>query len=55
MMMGVLQTNRANILAAIQTFRESLRELETVLEAEEYSRLEQLLSRSRTAYQTLHS
>ena len=55
MMMGVLQTNRVNILAAIQTFRESLRELETALDAEEYSRLENMLERSQAAYQALYS
>ncbi len=55
MMLGVLQTNRENILGAIQTFRESLRELESALETEEYSRLEHLLNRSRTAYQVLYS
>ncbi len=55
MMMGVLQTNRENILAAIQMFRESLREFESALDAEEYSRLEHMLDRSRTAYQALYS
>jgi prephenate dehydrogenase len=55
MMMGVLQTNRENILGAIQAFRESLHDLEAALEGEEYSRLEQLLGGSRTAYQALHS
>ncbi|HEX5840593.1 MAG TPA: prephenate dehydrogenase/arogenate dehydrogenase family protein [Anaerolineales bacterium] len=55
MMLGVLQTNRENILGAIQTFRESLRELESELEAEDYSRLEHMLDRSRTAYQALYS
>lgn len=55
MMMGVLQTNRVNILAAIQTFRESLRELESALDAEEYSRLENMLERSHAAYQALYS
>jgi prephenate dehydrogenase len=55
MMMGVLQTNRENILSTIKIFRESLRELESALEAEDYSRLEHMLNRSRTAYQALYS
>ena len=55
MMLGVLQTNRENILGAIRSYRESLGELENALDTKDDPRLEQMLSRSRTAYQALYS
>ncbi len=53
MSMGILQTNRDNILSALQSFCSSLTELSSALQAEDYGRLERLLDQSRAAYQSL--
>jgi prephenate dehydrogenase len=53
MAMGILQSNRENILNAIQTFRNSLDQIETVLQNDNYAQLELILNQSRAAYQTL--
>lgn len=53
MMMGVLQTNRANILNALQSFHNSLNEIESLLQTEDYEQLELLLDQTRTSYQSL--
>lgn len=53
MMMGVLQSNRENILDTIRNYRSSLKEFESLLEEEDYPQLERILNRSRAAYQTL--
>jgi prephenate dehydrogenase len=53
MMMGVLQTNRANILNALQSFHNSLNEIESLLHSENYTQLELLLDQTRTSYQLL--
>ena len=53
MMMGVLQTNRANILNALQTFHRALNEIEAFLQTEDYAQLELLLDQTRTSYQSL--
>lgn len=53
MMMGVLQSNRANILNALQSFRHSLNKIESLLESENYAQLELLLNQTRTSYQLL--
>ena len=53
MMMGILKSNRENILTAIKNFRMSLGEMEAVLQNETYSDLEQILNRSRASYLTL--
>ena len=50
MMMGVLQSNRKNILHSIQLFRASLSKMESALQQEEYSELEILLNQSRDSY-----
>ena len=50
MMMGILKSNRANILKAIQDFCSSLGEIEAVLQKEDYVELELILKRSRTSY-----
>lgn len=50
MMLGVLQSNRANILNAIQGFRASLDEIASTLQSENYTQLESLLNESRSAY-----
>ena len=53
MTMGILQSNRENILNAIQAFRKSLDQIESALQAENYMQLEQILNQSRSAYQSL--
>ena len=50
MMLGVLQSNRANILHAIQGFRASLDEITSTLQSENYTQLEYLLNETRSAY-----
>jgi len=55
MMFGVLQSNRENILPAIQTFQNSLSQLESALQSENYKQLELLLNQSQSAYQSLVS
>ena len=53
MMMGVLQSNRTNILGAIQTFRNSIEEIESLLQNENYTQLETLLNQTHTSYKSL--
>jgi prephenate dehydrogenase len=53
MMMGILKSNRDNVLNAIQSFRTSLREIESALQDEDYEQLELILNRSHTAYQVV--
>jgi prephenate dehydrogenase len=53
MMLGVLRSNRANLLAAIQSLCGSLHELESALEGEDFPKLELLLNHSRAAYHLL--
>lgn len=53
MMMGILQSNRDNVLNAIQIFRNSLAAFESVLQDENYSQLELLLDQSRASYSLL--
>jgi prephenate dehydrogenase len=55
MMMGVLKSNRENILNTIQTFRNSLNEISSALQTENYTQLELLLDQSRSAHQSLIS
>ncbi len=50
MMLGVLQSNRANILHAIQGFRASLDEIASTLQSENYTQLEYLLNETRSTY-----
>ena len=50
-MMGILKTNRNNILEAIQNFCQSLTEVELALQSENYPQLELILNQSRIAYQ----
>lgn len=47
MMMGILQSNRDNVLNAIQSFRNSLDEIEISLCNENYAKLETILDKSR--------
>jgi prephenate dehydrogenase len=55
MTMGILQSNRENILNAILAFRNALDQIESALQAENYLQLERTLNQSRTSYQTLVS
>ena len=53
MMMGILKSNRENILNSIQRFRNSLNEIESALQGENYTQLEFLLNQSRATYHSL--
>ncbi len=53
MTLGILQSNRENILNAIQSFRNSLDQIESALQNENYPKLELILNQSRAAYQSL--
>ena len=53
MMMGILKSNRENVLNAIHKFHNSLNEIESALQDENYTQLEFLLNQSRTAYHSL--
>jgi prephenate dehydrogenase len=53
MMMDILKSNRKNALNAIRNFRNSLDEVESALQQENYLQLEILLNQSRSAYQFL--
>jgi prephenate dehydrogenase len=55
MTMGILQSNRENILHAIQGFRTSLDQMESALHGENYTQLELILNQSHSAYQSLVS
>jgi len=53
MMMGVLQSNRENVLNSLSQFQKQLTEIKTALAEENYSTLETILNQSRSTYQTL--
>jgi prephenate dehydrogenase len=53
MAMGILKSNRDNILHAIQAFCKSLDQIDSALQAENYAQLELLLDQSRAAYYSL--
>lgn len=55
MMMGILKSNRDNILQSIQQFRKSLCEIETLLQNEKYAELQNVLDASRTRYFELNN
>ena len=55
MMLGVLQSNRENVLKSLQEFRASLDEIVSAMQSENYIRLESLLNHSRHAYLSLLS
>jgi prephenate dehydrogenase len=50
MMMGILKSNRDNVLKAIKDFHHSLNEIEAVLQNENYTELEFILKQSRSSY-----
>jgi prephenate dehydrogenase len=53
MMMGILKSNRDNVLNAVQTFRHSLDKIESALRSENDSELQSLLDQSRASYRLL--
>lgn len=53
MMMGILGSNRENVLQAIQAFRNSLDEIESNLKSQNYIELERTLNQSQSAYQEI--
>jgi len=53
MMLGVLQSNRQNVLNVLSELQRQLTEIKTALTEEDYSRLETALNQSRTNYQNL--
>jgi prephenate dehydrogenase len=53
MMLGVLKSNRENIINAIKQFQHSLCEFESALDNENYAELETLLNEARNSYLTL--
>lgn len=53
LMMGILKSNRDNVLNAIQFLRHALNEIESVLENEDYTQLEEFLNQSRSSYSLL--
>ena len=55
MMMGILKSNRENMLKAICHYRNSLDEIESALKNEDYAELESILNQSRNSYNTLMS
>jgi prephenate dehydrogenase len=54
-MLGVLQSNRENVIEAVSRFRTALDVFESALNAEDYSRLEELLNHSASRYTELIS
>lgn len=53
MMMGILKSNRDNVLNAIQNFRASLDEMESALQTENYSELEAFLNQAKESHSAL--
>ena len=53
MMLGVLQSNRENVLNALHDLQQRLSEIESALASENISQLEAILNQSRSSYQTL--
>jgi prephenate dehydrogenase len=53
MMLGILKSNRDNVVSAVQRFRHSLDEIEIALRSENDSELASLLDQSRASYRLL--
>jgi len=51
MMLGVLQSNRENVLTAVQAMQNQLSEIESALSSNDFSRLETLLNEAQWKYQ----
>ncbi len=52
MMLGVLQSNRENVLNALQGMQAQLAEIESALSSEDFTKLETLLNEAQTQYQS---
>ncbi|HEX6271102.1 MAG TPA: prephenate dehydrogenase/arogenate dehydrogenase family protein [Anaerolineales bacterium] len=52
-MLGILQSNRENILSALSVFQRQLSEIQTKLASDDSQALEDILNDSRAAYQSL--
>ena len=52
MMLGVLETNKKNVLEAIARFRENMDLIEQALQADDFERLQQILDGAREKHQT---
>lgn len=55
MTLGILQSNRENVLKALSLFQQQLSEIESQLTANDFQSLETIFNRSRTTYQSLIS
>jgi prephenate dehydrogenase len=53
MMLGVLQSNRENVLNALHELQSHLAEIESILSSSDFSKLESLLNEAQSKYQTL--
>jgi prephenate dehydrogenase len=53
MMLGVLQSNRENVINALSGLQGHLTEIQTALATEDYAVLEDMLNQARSSYQTL--
>ena len=53
MMLGVLQSNRENVLNALHGLQDELTKVESALNAEDYSQLESILNQAQSKYQAL--
>ena len=53
MMLGVLQSNRENVLNALRGMQSQLAEIEAALSAEDFAKLESLLNEAQTKYYSL--
>ena len=51
MMLGVLQSNRENVLNALHGLQNQLAEIESMLASEDFSKLESILNKAQTKYQ----
>jgi len=55
MTLGILQSNRDNVLKALSLFQQQLSEIQTILTADDFQTLEGILNHSRVTYQSLVS
>ena len=53
--LGILQSNRENVLTALSLFQQHLSEIQTKLAADDFQTLENILNHSRTTYHSLVS
>jgi prephenate dehydrogenase len=53
MMLGVLQSNRENVLIALHEFQNQLAEIESAISANDFPRLESILNQAQSKYRTL--